>query len=565
MHSTRGVLPMPRRAYSYLRFSSKRQAKGDSYRRQWDFAVDLSREEGWLLDDSLSLLDLGVSAFRGKNAKFGALSEFLAAVKSGRVSPGSVLIVESIDRLSRDDVNEAYDLFRGIIRAGIAIATREPRRIYDKASCSDNMLNLLEPLFIMARAHEESKVKSMRSRDAWKERRKLARGEKRPHRGKYPAWLVATPTGYEAHPVHGRTVETIFRLAREGMGAGRIAVWLNARPKEHPPMGTCGTWIEAYVRLILRSRSATGEYQPRTRDAEGVVADDGSPVQGYYPVIVSADEWDEAQAAVAGRRLKVGRPGDHESNLFTGLVWHAATGEGLCLKTQRAGRKVKRRYSYLMAYKTDGRRRCGSGAGFRYTPFEKGLIRTLTKLRPADVQPPAPEEEAREARISELTGRLTALDHRAARFRAQRADPATPEADLDELERTLALVRADMAATARELDVLKWEARSGRPETLGEVQSLLGLLEANEGTPEEPDLRRRVKARVLSLVEALWVLPQVVTRQTVILHVHVYFRGGRKKYVQIVPKSVPEGTDPWDLDGADFRAEALARAEKEAS
>jgi len=97
------------------------------------------------------------------------------------------------------------------------------------------------------------------------------------------------------------------------------------------------------------------------------------------------------------------------------------------------------------------------------------------------------------------------------------------------------------------------------------VQSLLGLLEANEGTPEEPDLRRRVKARVLSLVEALWVLPQVVTRQTVILHVHVYFRGGRKKYVQIVPKSVPEGTDPWDLDGADFRAEALARAEKEAS
>ena len=57
---------MPR-AYSYLRFSSKKQEKGESRRRQWDFAVEVSQENGWVLDDTLTLTDLGVSAFRGKS------------------------------------------------------------------------------------------------------------------------------------------------------------------------------------------------------------------------------------------------------------------------------------------------------------------------------------------------------------------------------------------------------------------------------------------------------------------------------------------------------------------
>src|SRR5262245_930103 len=89
------------RAYSYLRFSDGSQRKGDSLRRQREFAVELCRRNGWVLDDSLHLRDLGVSAYRSKNAKVGALAEFIEAVQSGRVRPNSVLVIESIDRLSR--------------------------------------------------------------------------------------------------------------------------------------------------------------------------------------------------------------------------------------------------------------------------------------------------------------------------------------------------------------------------------------------------------------------------------------------------------------------------------
>jgi DNA invertase Pin-like site-specific DNA recombinase len=54
--------------------------------------------------------DLGVSAFRGKNADHGALKAFLDRVESGLIQPGSYLIVESLDRLSRTDITYALQL-----------------------------------------------------------------------------------------------------------------------------------------------------------------------------------------------------------------------------------------------------------------------------------------------------------------------------------------------------------------------------------------------------------------------------------------------------------------------
>ena len=89
-------------AYSYIRFSSDEQEKGHSLRRQTDLRdAWLARHPDVKLDATLTLRDLGVSAFRGKNATVGQLRTFLDAIKGGRVAPGSVFIVESFDRISR--------------------------------------------------------------------------------------------------------------------------------------------------------------------------------------------------------------------------------------------------------------------------------------------------------------------------------------------------------------------------------------------------------------------------------------------------------------------------------
>src|ERR1039457_3597809 len=103
------------KAYSYVRFSTPQQALGDSLRRQTEKAERYAVEHGLTLDTELNMTDAGVSAFRGKNATTRALGGFLRAVESNHVTPGSYLLIENIDRLSRDHVLEAQTIFSQLI------------------------------------------------------------------------------------------------------------------------------------------------------------------------------------------------------------------------------------------------------------------------------------------------------------------------------------------------------------------------------------------------------------------------------------------------------------------
>ncbi|EFK6634462.1 TPA: recombinase family protein, partial [Escherichia coli] len=88
-----------RRAISYIRFSSERQLKGDSVRRQSKLVTDwLDKNPEFYLDSSLSFKDLGKSAFSGKHLK-GGLGDFLTAIEKGLVKAGDTLLIESLDRL----------------------------------------------------------------------------------------------------------------------------------------------------------------------------------------------------------------------------------------------------------------------------------------------------------------------------------------------------------------------------------------------------------------------------------------------------------------------------------
>lgn len=62
---------LPRKAYSYLRFSAPEQANGDSFRRQTLLALEYAEKHNLILDETLTFHDLGVSAYRGLNAKSG--------------------------------------------------------------------------------------------------------------------------------------------------------------------------------------------------------------------------------------------------------------------------------------------------------------------------------------------------------------------------------------------------------------------------------------------------------------------------------------------------------------
>jgi DNA invertase Pin-like site-specific DNA recombinase len=76
------------------------------------------------LDTSLTLVDAGRSAFKRKDFETYALAEFIAHIKSGRVKPGSYLLVENLDRLSRED--EATELFLSIVNKGVVVVQLTP-------------------------------------------------------------------------------------------------------------------------------------------------------------------------------------------------------------------------------------------------------------------------------------------------------------------------------------------------------------------------------------------------------------------------------------------------------
>lgn len=526
---------MPRRAYSYLRFSHPNQAKGDSVRRQEEWTLAICQRHGWCLDDTLQFADRGKSAFHGG---LKALGQFRDLVQRGRITPGSVLVVEVLDRLSREEVDDAYDMFREIIRAGIWIATREPERIYNRET-SGNMLALLEPLFIFARAHEESAAKSMRIGASWANRRRTARANGECHPARPPAWIRQAGDGYELVPEAAALVQRIFAMARRGRGCGAIARVL--RDEGVGPLGRCGRWVPDSIRYLLRGRQAMGEFQPCIY-VNGRPKPEGPPIPGYYPAAVTEEEWAQTQAAMDRRMVTGGRPAVATFNLFTGLIRDADSGLRLALKS---GTKGGTRHNYLQTGTIAGSLRVEYGA------LERCILDTLAVLRPADVLDPSSATDEREQRIATLTGRMTALDHRQQQLQTAAADP---DQDAAAILPVLATVSKERAETARQLETLKLESLTGRGEALTEAQTLAQLRDDAEGAERE-EINHRIRAALPSVVSEIWVKGYRLSVKRQLVHVQIWLRGGSRRDVWLLPRGF-RGTLPDGAADADLRRKA---------
>ena len=73
---------------------------------------------GLELDEALTFRDSGISARYGRNVAEGALGAFLQAVRDGAIARGSYLIVESLDRISRQNVSKAARTIQNIVDEG---------------------------------------------------------------------------------------------------------------------------------------------------------------------------------------------------------------------------------------------------------------------------------------------------------------------------------------------------------------------------------------------------------------------------------------------------------------
>ncbi|WP_457574839.1 recombinase family protein [Desulfolithobacter sp.] len=305
------------RCYSYLRFSSLEQGKGHSAKRQLELSRKYAREHGLILDESLEMEDRGLSAYHGDHVKEGALGQFLRLVEQGKIPPGSVLLVENLDRLSRQRIVEAQTQFLAIIRAGITIVTLQDKQTYSLDTINENFGSLIVSLAIMARAHEESKAKSERVRAAWENKRQQA--QVKPITSRIPKWLrLNKKTGeIEEIPERSLLIKQIFQWSIEGLGAEAIAKRLNTQ--KVPTWGKSNGWRKSYIAKILNSRAVIGEFQPMTRNTEGKRVPAGEPIKNYFPAVIEEEYFIKTQHILKKRQLGAGRVGKI-TNLFTHLI-----------------------------------------------------------------------------------------------------------------------------------------------------------------------------------------------------------------------------------------------------
>jgi len=116
-------------AFPYKRFSSPSQEDGDSIRRQNALSVAWSERTTIPLDLALTLEDRGVSGFRGvsrSDADKYALAAFLKAIEVGRAQPGDFLLIENLDRLSREEEVPATHLLTSILMTGVKVVQLSP-------------------------------------------------------------------------------------------------------------------------------------------------------------------------------------------------------------------------------------------------------------------------------------------------------------------------------------------------------------------------------------------------------------------------------------------------------
>ena len=464
----------PRKAFSYLRFSTPEQAGGDSFRRQHQMAVSYALAKGLDLDDKLTFHDLGQSGFRGQNVATGRLGAFLEAVETGEVPPGSYLLVESLDRISRQSARRAFRILEDIADNGVTVVTLNDGREYSKESLDRDPTDLLLSILQFMRANEESATKARRLKEAWAAKRTRLGSEALT--SKVPAWLqLDRATGkIELIPDRRDIVDRIFRETLDGKGQHLIAAGLNREGVQ--PWGRGNYWQRSYVAKILASEAVIGSFTPHTLDyIEGKRSrTPQAPVRSYFPPAISEELWAEVRTISDGkgsraRGRNAGRPVSHM------LARLAAC--PLCGGTMTRVAKGSRSRPALVCARAKTRAGC-TYRSVRVDLIESAIAERLpARLRDA----PAGEGDAELDRAildqSEALGDVTERIERVLQAIEEGGDSRTLATRLRELEGEYEEAR----------DALRrLEAR--RAETAGQtVQArtvrLLGTLEGAEGDP----------------------------------------------------------------------------------
>lgn len=384
------------KAFSYVRFSSGRQAEGDSERRQIAMAEEYANKHGLELDTTFR--DLGISGFRGSNRTKGALARFIEAVGSPVVPRGSYFLIEDFDRFSREPVATALSTFMKLIDSGITLVTLMDGKVYS-ADTLDDWTILITTLNSMSTAHKESAKKHVRILEKWEQRRLQGKRVD----GLKPAWIDIVDGQFKVNENRRDILIRIFTEAANGIGTDKIAKRLNADiiaswgavRKD----GSVPSWGGTYIQNLLKGRAVLGELQHHKREGNKRIAI-GEPVLDYYPAAITPELYYAAKAGMAGRTFANGRgrKGEFVTNLFRGISRCQSCGGNMRVKAN--GRN---HYQYFFCAGAV-RGTCSANKHHRYPEFEASFLQFVTEI---DLGGGKPDDTKIRAEIGEARHQLT--------------------------------------------------------------------------------------------------------------------------------------------------------------
>ena len=486
--------------YSYIRFSSRKQKKGRSKDRQLEGKEWIVRNNH--TEATQKLIDEARSGFHGDHVKKGFLGLFLNLIKEKKVPKGSILLVEHLDRLSRQGLDDAYELFKSILKAGVKIAVLKPEeRIYSKADLND-FFALLIPLIYFHLAHAESKRKSDLAKDKWNTRR-----EKRERFSTIcPAWIDWKAEIGEFQPNEGaKAIKFIFERCAEGDGDKRILAGLQ---KSFQPIGRVSAtgkseWNLSYIAKVLRDEAVLGILQPREFVVKEIAGVNrrvrqpvGKPIHGYYPEVVEEDLWLDALGERA-KRTKTKGPNQGFINIFRGLVFSAHDRCAMHMTRSHRGKDspIQRR---LVSYNHLRKMHGADSVSIDLKKFERLFLNYLSEVDSGDL---LPKRDNNEKKIEAVNGVLSGVEYRIEELSHELDD--VDGRPVSEIRDSIGRLNAKKSELLDELNALRGQSRT----TPKDVVHVLDLFNQSDKAAKR-EVRLRLRLVLHDLIEKIWLKPE---------------------------------------------------------
>ncbi|MCD1591788.1 recombinase family protein [Qipengyuania citrea] len=385
------------------------QGKGTSLKRQLESARDFIKQHSdWdypftdpLAQQERDFTDQGKSAYAGVHREAGgALYELERKATAGHFRNGAALVVENLDRLTRQGWEEALKILTTLTTNGMSVHTVHGGKKFNAFEKPD--MGQVITVIVEAEAdHRASDDKSKRVRKAWDAKiEAMQNGDRKAFSKHLPAWLEIDPkTGESVANEHrAEIVREIYQRYVDGQGLPSIVRNINERGEESWARGSRkgNGWNTAYLHKLLRNRAVLGEFAPKSRkhsEAAHHAVSKGIVIPDYYPQIVSTDLFNKAQATKKQRKAIGGKETSRLRNLFAGLASCTECGSKMYYQLeQRRGRKVshkikgtgeKRTYTVRTdrsSFRCNSNRRaagCANKTRIRYETLETTILDVL--------------------------------------------------------------------------------------------------------------------------------------------------------------------------------------------